>query len=110
VRLGSSAPAVRHGELRHGELRPSCALHWRMLCDAHAMGAEFYELGGVTDGLAEDVSGSRDRDGSGDGGSGLGWLRFKVGSGGRVEELLGEWEFSLGRVLHKALDVYLARR
>ncbi|MEV0094717.1 peptidoglycan bridge formation glycyltransferase FemA/FemB family protein [Streptomyces sp. NPDC050738] len=94
VRHAYSGPAVRHRELR-----PSCALHWRMLCDAHAMGAEFYELGGVTDGLAQ-----------GTGPAGAGRLRFKVGSGGRVEELIGEWEFSLGRVLHKALDVYLARR
>ncbi|MBO0517946.1 GNAT family N-acetyltransferase, partial [Streptomyces beijiangensis] len=48
VRHAYSGPAVRHRELR-----PSCALHWRMLCDAHAMGADSYELGGVSDGLEE---------------------------------------------------------
>ncbi|MFD6416444.1 lipid II:glycine glycyltransferase FemX [Streptomyces sp. NPDC060194] len=92
VRQPYSGPAVQGLERR-----PDHALHWRMLSDAHASGAEVYDLRGVTDVL--DAS-----DGALDG------LRFKIGSGGRVVEHLGEWEFSLGRMLHKALGVYLSRR
>ncbi|WP_266380906.1 aminoacyltransferase [Streptomyces canus] len=84
---------------RGRELRPSSALLWRMLCDARAAGAETYDLRSVNPSLGEDRL--------------LGRLRFKTGAGGRVVEYLGEWERPVGlqgRVLQRALAVYLGRR
>jgi lipid II:glycine glycyltransferase (peptidoglycan interpeptide bridge formation enzyme) len=84
---------------RGRELRPSSALLWRMLCDARAAGAETYDLRSVNPSLGEDRL--------------LGRLRFKTGAGGRVVEYLGEWERPVGlqgRVLQRALGVYLGRR
>ncbi|MEH0424598.1 lipid II:glycine glycyltransferase FemX [Streptomyces sp. B21-083] len=81
------------------ELRPSSALLWRMLCDARAAGAETYDLRSITPALTEDRL--------------LGRLRFKTGAGGRPVEYLGEWELpvgSQGRMLQRALRVYLGRR
>jgi lipid II:glycine glycyltransferase (peptidoglycan interpeptide bridge formation enzyme) len=37
-------------------------------------------------------------------------LKFRLGMGGQIAENLGEWDFALNKVLHKALDLYLARR
>ncbi|MEV5428434.1 peptidoglycan bridge formation glycyltransferase FemA/FemB family protein [Streptomyces sp. NPDC052701] len=82
---------------RRREVRPGNALQWRMLCDAHALGAAVYDLRGVTGTLEESDPL-------------LGLLRFKVGTGGETVEYLGEWEFPLNRLLHKALGMYLARR
>ncbi|WP_189310974.1 lipid II:glycine glycyltransferase FemX [Streptomyces brasiliensis] len=82
---------------RKREVQPNNALQWRMLCDAHALGAAVYDLRGITDTLDEDNHL-------------LGLLRFKVGTGGEAVEYLGEWDFPLNRVLHKALDLYMARR
>jgi lipid II:glycine glycyltransferase (peptidoglycan interpeptide bridge formation enzyme) len=84
---------------RGRELRPSSALLWRMLCDARAAGAATYDLRSITPALTEDRL--------------LGRLRFKTGAGGRAVEYLGEWERpvgSQGRVLQRALGVYLGRR
>jgi lipid II:glycine glycyltransferase (peptidoglycan interpeptide bridge formation enzyme) len=84
---------------RGREVRPSSALLWRMLCDARAAGAGTYDLRSVTPALGE--------------GRLLGRLRFKTGAGGRVVEYLGEWERPVGlqgRVLQRALAVYLGRR
>lgn len=84
---------------RGRELRPSSALLWRMLCDARAAGAETYDLRSVTPSLSGDRL--------------LGRLHFKTGAGGRVVEYLGEWERPLGtrgRVLQRAVGVYLGRR
>ncbi|MFH8800419.1 lipid II:glycine glycyltransferase FemX [Streptomyces sp. NPDC017936] len=82
---------------RRREVQPNNALQWRMMSDAHALGASVYDLRGITDTL-EDSNHL------------LGLLRFKVGTGGRAVEYLGEWDFPLNRLLHKALDVYMARR
>lgn len=84
---------------RGRQLRPSSALLWRMLGDAHSAGAETYDLRAITPALTEDRL--------------LGRLRFKTGAGGRAVEYLGEWERpvgSQGRVLQRALGVYLGRR
>ncbi|MFJ5259262.1 lipid II:glycine glycyltransferase FemX [Streptomyces sp. NPDC088387] len=81
------------------ELRPSSALLWTMLGDAHATGAQTYDLRSVSPQLAEDRL--------------LGRLLFKTGAGGQAVEYVGEWELPLGgqgRLLHKALGVYLSRR
>ncbi|GDY63864.1 hypothetical protein SAV14893_032570 [Streptomyces avermitilis] len=82
---------------RRREAQPNNAVQWRMLTDAHARGAEVYDLRGITDTL-EDSNHL------------LGLLRFKVGTGGEAAEYLGEWDFPLNRLLHKALDLYMARR
>ncbi|MFD0006656.1 lipid II:glycine glycyltransferase FemX [Streptomyces sp. NPDC127178] len=84
---------------RGRELRPSSALLWRMLGDARAAGADTYDLRSITPTLTEDRL--------------LGRLLFKTGAGGRAVEYLGEWELpvgSQGRVLQRALGVYLGRR
>lgn len=84
---------------RGRQLRPSSALLWRMLCDARAAGAETYDLRSITPALTEDRL--------------LGRLHFKTGAGGRAVEYLGEWELpvgSQGKLLQRALGVYLGRR
>jgi lipid II:glycine glycyltransferase (peptidoglycan interpeptide bridge formation enzyme) len=83
------------------EVRPSNALQWRMLCDAHEEGATFYDMRGVPATLDPE-----DRE--------FGLLRWKLGTGGDVVEMLGEWELPLNgpvnRTLHRAVQGYLARR
>lgn len=100
INVGSRAWHSYAASGRRGRrLRPSSALLWRMLCDAHASGAETYDLRSITPSLTEDRL--------------LGRLRFKTGAGGRAVEYLGEWERpvgSQGRMLQRALGVYLGRR
>jgi lipid II:glycine glycyltransferase (peptidoglycan interpeptide bridge formation enzyme) len=71
-----------------------------MLCEALDSGADTYDLRSITPSLvAEDRL--------------VGRLLFKTGAGGRAVEYLGEWERpvgSQGKVLQRALGVYLARR
>ncbi|MGF0172103.1 lipid II:glycine glycyltransferase FemX [Streptomyces sp. Marseille-Q5077] len=101
ISVGSRAWHSYAASGRRGrELRPSSALLWRMLGDARAAGADTYDLRSITPTLTED-----DRL--------LGRLLFKTGAGGRAVEYLGEWELpvgSQGRVLQRALGVYLGRR
>ncbi|MGQ5636434.1 MULTISPECIES: lipid II:glycine glycyltransferase FemX [unclassified Streptomyces] len=82
---------------RKREVQPNNAMQWRMMCDAHELGAHVYDFRGITDTLEE----SDDL---------LGLLRFKVGAGGEAVEYVGEWDFPLNRLLHKALDFYMAHR
>ncbi|MFJ7159015.1 lipid II:glycine glycyltransferase FemX [Streptomyces sp. NPDC101118] len=83
------------------EVRPSNALQWRMLCDAHALGADEYDMRGVPSTLDPD-----DRS--------FGLLRWKLGTGGHVVETLGEWEIPVAgaanHALYRAFQAYLARR
>ncbi|MFE4870629.1 lipid II:glycine glycyltransferase FemX [Streptomyces sp. NPDC056682] len=83
------------------EVRPSNALQWQMIQDAHALGAEVYDMRGVPSTLDP-----RDRP--------FGLLRWKLGTGGQVVETLGEWETSMGgtanNTLYRAFQAYLARR
>lgn len=83
------------------EVRPSNALQWRMLRDAHALGAEVYDMRGVPD-----VLDPQERP--------FGLMRWKLGTGGQVVETLGEWELALegavNKTLHRAMQRYLARR
>jgi lipid II:glycine glycyltransferase (peptidoglycan interpeptide bridge formation enzyme) len=72
-------------------------MQWRMMTDAHQLGAAVYDFRGITDTLEESNHL-------------LGLLRFKAGAGGEAVEYLGEWDFPLNRLLHKALDLYMARR
>ncbi|MFC7263657.1 lipid II:glycine glycyltransferase FemX [Streptomyces lutosisoli] len=82
---------------RKREVQPNNAIQWRMMADAHELGAAVYDFRGITDTLEESNHL-------------LGLLRFKVGTGGEAVECLGEWDFPLNRLLHKALDLYMARR
>lgn len=82
---------------RKREVQPNNAMQWRMMADAHELGAAVYDFRGITDTLEESNHL-------------LGLLRFKVGAGGEAVEYLGEWDFPLNRLLHKALDLYMSRR
>ncbi|MFH9239983.1 lipid II:glycine glycyltransferase FemX [Streptomyces anulatus] len=83
------------------EVRPSNALQWRMLLDAHALGTDVYDMRGVASTLDPEERG-------------YGLLRWKLGTGGQVVETLGEWERPLGGsanlALHRAFQAYLNRR
>ncbi|MCF2532179.1 lipid II:glycine glycyltransferase FemX [Yinghuangia soli] len=79
------------------EVRPSNAIQWRMLRDAYALGASVYDLRGISDTLDENDHL-------------FGLIQFKLGTGGQAVEYLGEWDFPLNKVLHKALDMYMSRR
>ncbi|MFJ3924581.1 lipid II:glycine glycyltransferase FemX [Streptomyces sp. NPDC090022] len=83
------------------EVRPSNALQWRMLCDAHALGADEYDMRGVPSTLDPDERS-------------FGLLRWKLGTGGQVVETLGEWETPMdgyaNTALYRAFQAYLARR
>lgn len=79
------------------EVRPSNAMQWRMLRDAYAHGASIYDLRGISDSLDETDHL-------------FGLIQFKVGTGGEAVEYLGEWDFPLNKLLHKALDIYMSRR
>ncbi|WP_435269953.1 lipid II:glycine glycyltransferase FemX [Streptomyces sp. 1222.5] len=83
------------------EVRPSNALQWRMMRDAHALGAEVYDMRGVSSVL--DPGDRR-----------FGLLRWKLGTRGQVVETLGEWETPLdgaaNQALYRAFQMYLARR
>ncbi|MFE2290944.1 lipid II:glycine glycyltransferase FemX [Streptomyces sp. NPDC059452] len=83
------------------EVRPSNALQWRMLQDAHALGADVYDMRGVPSTLDPEERV-------------YGLLRWKLGTGGQVVETLGEWERPVGgsanHALHRAFQAYLKRR
>lgn len=82
---------------RKREVQPNNAIQWQMIRDAHAMGARVYDFRGTTDTLDESNHL-------------LGLLRFKVGTGGEAAEYVGEWDYPISKVLHKAFSLYLARR
>lgn len=79
------------------DVRPSNAVQWRMIQDAHAAGARVYDLRGMSDTLDPDDHL-------------FGLLQFKVGTGGEAVEYLGEWDYALNPVLHKAFQAYMKRR
>ncbi|WP_327067978.1 aminoacyltransferase [Kitasatospora sp. NBC_01250] len=79
------------------EVKPSNAIQWRMMRDAYALGASVYDLRGISDTLDEDDPL-------------FGLIQFKLGTGGQAAEYLGEWDFPLNKLLHRALDIYMSRR
>ena len=79
------------------EMRASNAVQWRMISDAHAVGASVYDLRGISDTLADDDPL-------------FGLIRFKLGTGGDAVEYIGEWDYPLNPILFKAFEWYLARR
>ncbi|MFE1251572.1 lipid II:glycine glycyltransferase FemX [Streptomyces sp. NPDC058766] len=82
---------------RRREVQASSAVQWRMMSDAHALGAAVYDLRGITDTLDESSHL-------------LGLLRFKAGTGGEAVEYLGEWDHPLNRLLYRAFRFSLSRR
>ena len=98
VRVGQHAWYSYGASSNEGrDVRPSNAIQWAMMRDARDAGAAVYDLRGITDTLDAD-----DRL--------FGLIQFKVGTGGRAVEYLGEWDLPLNRVLFKAFELYLARR
>jgi len=81
----------------HRDVRASNAIQWRMLTDAIDAGATVYDLRGISDTLDEDDPL-------------FGLIRFKLGTGGEAIEYLGEWDFAISPLLHKAFQLYLSRR
>jgi lipid II:glycine glycyltransferase (peptidoglycan interpeptide bridge formation enzyme) len=79
------------------ELRPSNAIQWQMIQDAHKAGADVYDMRGITDTLDPDDHL-------------FGLIQFKVGTGGDAVEYIGEWDYPINRVLHKAFTYYMGRR
>ncbi len=79
------------------EHRGSNAVQWQMIADAHAAGADVYDLRGISDTLDPDDHL-------------FGLIQFKLGTGGSAVEYLGEWDFPLSPVLHRAFTMYLNRR
>lgn len=87
---GASSTAKR-------EVRGSNAIQWQMIRDSIDAGAEIYDLRGITDTVAADDPH-------------LGLIQFKVGTGGRAVEYVGEWDLPLNRLIYSAFTAYLRRR
>ena len=79
------------------EVRGSNAIQWQMMRDSLAVGADVYDLRGITDTLDSDDPH-------------LGLIQFKVGTGGEAVEYVGEWDLPLNRLVYKAFEVYMRRR
>jgi vancomycin resistance protein VanK len=87
---GASSTAKR-------EVRGSNALQWAMIRDALAAGCDVYDLRGITPTLAAEDSH-------------VGLIQFKVGTGGRAVEYVGEWDLPLRPAIYRAFDLYMRRR
>jgi lipid II:glycine glycyltransferase (peptidoglycan interpeptide bridge formation enzyme) len=79
------------------EVRGSNAVQWAMIRDALAVGADVYDLRGITDTLDPEDSH-------------VGLIQFKVGTGGEAVEYVGEWDLPLNPLVYKAFSLYMARR
>ena len=79
------------------EVRGSNAVQWAMIRDALAVGAEVYDLRGITDTLDPDDPH-------------VGLIQFKVGTGGEAVEYAGEWDLPVNPLLYRAFSVYMGRR
>ena len=79
------------------DVRGSNAVQWQMIRDSISVGAEVYDLRGITDTLTSDDSH-------------VGLIQFKVGTGGEAIEHAGEWDLPLNRALYKAFELYVNRR
>jgi lipid II:glycine glycyltransferase (peptidoglycan interpeptide bridge formation enzyme) len=98
VRVGSYAWYSYGASADEGRgARPSNALQWRMIRDCLSDGMSAYDLRGISDTLDPEHHL-------------YGLLRFKAGLGGEAVEYLGEWDYPLNPLLHRAFQLYLARR
>lgn len=80
----------------HRDTRASTLLQWQMIQEAHHRGATVYDMRGISDSVDPDHSMA-------------GLTRFKLGTSGHAVEYLGDWNLPLNAVMHKALNVFLAR-
>ncbi len=82
------------------DVRPSHILQWTMMIDALEVGAERYDMRGVSSCLDPDERA-------------FGLLRWKLGTGGELVETVGEWERAMpgpiNRTLHRAMHRYRGR-
>jgi vancomycin resistance protein VanK len=79
------------------DVRGSNAVQWAMIRDSLAVGADVYDLRGITDTLDPDDSH-------------VGLIQFKVGTGGEAVEYAGEWDLPLNPLVYKAFSLYMSRR
>jgi len=79
------------------DVRPSNALQWRMISDAHAAGCSIYDLRGISDTL--DPANHL-----------YSLVQFKVGTGGFAQEYVGEWDRILRPAWARAFKAYQSRR
>ncbi|MCX6423622.1 MAG: peptidoglycan bridge formation glycyltransferase FemA/FemB family protein [Actinobacteria bacterium] len=79
------------------EVRPSNALQWRMITDAHKAGCEVFDLRGISDTLNPDNHL-------------FGLVQFKLGTGGFAQEYVGEWDYVLRSAWAKGYRAYQSRR
>lgn len=79
------------------DVRPSNALQWRMISDAHESGCATYDLRGISDTL--DAANHL-----------FGLVQFKVGTGGNAQEYAGEWDHVLRPMWARAFRAYQARQ
>ena len=79
------------------DVRPSNALQWRMISDAHALGCHVYDLRGIADTL--DPANHL-----------FGLVQFKVGTGGYAQEYAGEWDHTLRPLWARGFRAYQARK
>ena len=87
---GASTTAAR-------DLRPSNAIQWHMIQEAINSGCHTYDLRGISNSLNPDNHL-------------FGLIQFKLGTGGYVQEYVGEWNFNVSPLLAKAFNFYMARR
>ncbi|MDR1293850.1 MAG: aminoacyltransferase [Bifidobacteriaceae bacterium] len=73
------------------EVRGSNAIQWAMVRDAIRHGDEVYDMRGITDTLD-----------STDPTAGL--IRFKVGTGGRAQQYVGEWTYAIRPTAYRAFQ------
>lgn len=79
------------------DVRPSNALQWRMITDAHKSGCAVFDLRGIADTLDPDNHL-------------FGLVQFKLGSGGFAQEYVGEWDYVLRSAWFKGYRAYQSRR
>ena len=79
------------------DVRPSNALQWRMITDAHKSGCEIFDLREIADTLNPESQL-------------FGLVQFKLGTGGFAQEYVGEWDYVLRGAWAKGYRVYQSRR
>jgi lipid II:glycine glycyltransferase (peptidoglycan interpeptide bridge formation enzyme) len=78
------------------DVRPSNALQWHMIQAASEMGCDTYDLRGISNTLDPDNHL-------------FGLINFKLGSGGYVQEYVGEWDFEIRKMWARAFKWYQKR-
>lgn len=79
------------------DVRGSNAIQWTMIRAALEDGAAVYDLRGITPTLDPEDSH-------------VGLIQFKVGTGGRAVQYVGEWDLPLRPMIYKAFQMYLGAR